>query len=95
MRKKYVLKPRVKIFLLFLIIGYFSVVFIKQEFKIREQYNEANALKQQIMEVREKNQELERLIQYTQSDEYIEKVARERLGWVKDGEIKFVEKKNK
>jgi len=95
MKKKYVLKPRVKILLLFLIIGYFSVIFIKQEFKIREQYDEANALRQQIMEVREKNQELERLIQYTQSDEYIEKVARERLGWVKDGEIKFVEKKNK
>jgi len=94
MKKKYVLKPRVKVFILFLIIGYFSVVFFKQELKIREQYDRADELRQQIAEVQEKNKELERLIQYTQSDEYIEKVARERLGWVKQGEIKFVEKKN-
>jgi cell division protein DivIC len=32
-----------------------------------------------------------RMIEYYQSDEYIEQYAREKLGWVKDGEIRFTE----
>lgn len=89
------LKPRVKIFIIFLVICYFSVAFVKQEVKMREQHEKADALRQQIADIQARNQELQRLIEYTKSDEYIEKVARERLGWVKEGEIKFVEKKNK
>ncbi len=82
-------------FIILLVICYFSVIFVKQEIKIRQQHAKADALRQQIAEMQSKNRELQRLIQYTQSDEYIEKVARERLGWVKEGEIKFIEKKNK
>jgi len=95
MKKKYILKPRLKIFIMFLAICYFSVAFVKQEIKMREQHERADALRQQIAEVQERNRELQRLIEYTQSDEYVEKVARERLGWVKEGEIKFIEKKSK
>lgn len=94
MKKKYVLKPRVKVFILLFVISYFSIAFLKQELKMRDQYDKADGLKQEIAEVQERNEELQRLIQYTKSDEFIEKVARERLGWVKEGEIKFIEKKN-
>ena len=51
-------------------------------------------LEQQIEQVEELNADLERQIEYTKSKEYIEKVARESFGWVKEGEIKFIEKKN-
>ena len=51
-------------------------------------------LQQQIEQVEELNADLERQIEYTKSPEYVEKVARERFGWVKKGEIKFIEKKN-
>lgn len=93
-RKRYVLKPRVKLFIALLVIGYFIFTFIQQELKIQEQYARMEALRQQIQQVEEYNAELERQIEYTKSDEYIEKAARERFGWVKKGEIKFIEKQN-
>ena len=93
-RKKYVLRPRMKIFLALLFLGYFGITMLKQEFKMNEQHDRIQHLKEEIAETEEINVDLERLIQYTESEEYIEKVARERLGWVKKGEIIFIEKKN-
>lgn len=58
-----------------------------------EQRERIHALKEQIAHTEDTNADLEHMIHYTDSDEYIEKVARERLGWVKKGEIIFIEKK--
>lgn len=94
-RRKYVFKTRTKIFVFLLFLGYFFVVFIKQEAKMNEQYKEIAELEQNIATVEEETQDLDRMIRYTDSEEYMERVARERLGWVKKGEIIFIEKKNK
>ena len=48
------------------------------------------ALSRQIEEEKEKKLELEGKQAYYESDEYIEKVAREQLGLVKSGELVFV-----
>ncbi|NLI60357.1 MAG: septum formation initiator family protein [Clostridiales bacterium] len=93
-RKRYVLKTRMKVFLALLFLGYFGIILIKQEIKMDDQAHKIEHLKEEIAQTEEMNAELERLIQYTESEEYIEKVARERLGWVKKGEIIFIEKKN-
>jgi cell division protein FtsB len=77
-----------------LVAGYFLLTFIQQELRMREQYANMDSLKQQIQQIEEYNAHLKRQIEYTKSEEYIEKVARERFGWVKKGEIKFIEKKN-
>ena len=76
-----------------LFLGYFGITILKQEIKLNEQKAEILHLQEQIAETEEVNAELERLIEYTESEEFIEKVARERLGWVKKGEIIFIEKK--
>lgn len=62
---------------------------------MNEQDEKIAHLKEQIAQVQDTNADLEKLIQYTESEEYVEKVARERLGWVKKGEIIFIEKKKK
>ncbi|MCM8901866.1 septum formation initiator family protein [Caldicoprobacter algeriensis] len=93
-RRRYVLKPRAKLMIAVLVVGYFIFTFIQQELKIREQHAQMEHLRQQIQQVEEYNAELERQIEYTKSEEYIEKAARERFGWVKKGEIKFIEKQN-
>ncbi|HZJ56707.1 MAG TPA: septum formation initiator family protein [Clostridia bacterium] len=93
-KKRYVLKPRLKIFLALLAIGYFGFNLLKQEIKINEQDDRILDLREKIVQAEDTNAELERLIQFTESEEYIEKVARERLGWVKKGEIIFIEKNN-
>ena len=92
-KKRYTLRLRTKIFLVLLFLGYFGITMLKQEIKLNEQRAEIQHLKEQIAETEEVNAELERLIEYTESEEFIEKVARERLGWVKKGEIIFIEKK--
>lgn len=93
-KKKYVLKPRIKIFLILVVLGYFGYTMLKQEIKMGDQNEKIQDLKNQIIQAEEMNADLDRLIQHTESEEYIEKVARERLGWVKKGEIIFIEKKN-
>lgn len=94
-KKRYVVKPRLKIFLALLALGYFGFSLLKQEIKLNQQNEEIQGLREQIAQTEDTNAELERLIQFTESEEYIEKVARERLGWVKKGEIIFIEKKKK
>jgi cell division protein DivIC len=94
-KKRYVVKPRLKIFLALLALGYFGFSLLKQEIKLNQQNEEIQGLREQIAQTEDTNAELERLIQFTESEEYIEKVARERLGWVKKGEIIFIEKNNK
>ena len=76
-----------------LALGYFGFSLLKQEIKLNQQNEEIQGLREQIAQTEDTNAELERLIQFTESEEYIEKVARERLGWVKKGEIIFIEKK--
>ena len=82
-KKRYVVKPRLKIFLALLALGYFGFSLLKQEIKLNQQNEEIQGLREQIAQTEDTNAELERLIQFTESEEYIEKVARERLGWVK------------
>lgn len=93
-RRRYVLKPRAKLMIAVLMIGYFIFTFVHQEIKMREQHVQMEHLRQKIQQVEEYNAELERQIEYTKSEEYVEKAARERFGWVKEGEIKFIEKQN-
>jgi cell division protein DivIC len=51
----------------------------------------AAALKQSIEEETERTQEIRDLKEYMQTDAYVEEVAREKLGLVKDNEIVFIE----
>ncbi|MGI6706057.1 MAG: FtsB family cell division protein [Clostridia bacterium] len=92
-RTRWRMKPRLKILIFTAIFLYVGMVLVQQEFKMREQRQEKAALLQKIEETREINEELRYKLEYMETDEYVEKAARERLGWIKKGEIKFVEKK--
>ncbi len=48
-------------------------------------------LKELIREETERTQEIKDLQEYMKSDEYLEKAAKEKLGFVKDGEIIYKE----
>lgn len=55
-----------------------------------EEYNEQKEeLQAQIDAENERTQEIEEYAKYTQTDEFVEEVAREKLGLVRDGEIVF------
>jgi len=48
-------------------------------------------LKEQIRAEEQRTQEIKELQEYMKSDEYLEKAAKEKLGFVKDGEIIYKE----
>lgn len=92
-KRRYVVKPRMKFTVVLLLFIYLAAIFTKQEFMLREQYRETRELERQIDQVRKENNDLERQIQYSESEGYIERMARENLGWVREGEKVFIEDK--
>ncbi|HPT78393.1 MAG TPA: septum formation initiator family protein [Candidatus Atribacteria bacterium] len=93
-KRKYVLKMRAKIMLVLLLLGYFLFVMAEQEIALSRQRADIDSLVQRIEQAQYDNEVLKRQIEYTKTPEYIEKIARSRLGWVKDNEIIFIEKKD-
>lgn len=61
--------------------------------KIKENNAKQARLEQQLADEQARTGEIEELQEYMQSDEYIEKIAKEKIGLVKDNEILFKENK--
>ena len=57
--------------------------------QLEEKEKVKQELENQILQEQERAEELEELEKQVQTDQYREKVAREKLGMVKDGEIVF------
>lgn len=74
-----------KVIIIF-IFAIFIFNYIKQEITIKRIEEDIVVSQKQLEELRNKNIELEADLKKTESDEYIEKLIRERLGMVKDGE---------
>jgi cell division protein DivIC len=91
-RRGYMLKLRTKLFLTMLFLSYFLFLFFQQSFEMQTQHDTMAQLKQEISQVQYENEVLSRQIEHTKSKEYIEQMARDRLGWVKEGETIFIEK---
>jgi len=92
-KRVYVLKFRTKLIITVLLLGYFLSAMIQQEWDMHNQNMQISDLKQEVFQVQHDNEVLSRQIALTESDGYIEQTARDRLGWVKDGETIFIEKK--
>ncbi|NLC43946.1 MAG: septum formation initiator family protein [Clostridiales bacterium] len=91
-RKGYTLKLRARLFITGVILCYFLFLIIQQSFDIQGQNNTVAELQNAITNVQLENEALSRQIDHTRSDDYIEQAARDKLGWVKDGETIFIEK---
>lgn len=61
--------------------------------KIQENNAKQAKIEQQLADEQARTEEIEELQEYMQSDEYIEKIAKEKIGLVKDNEIIFKENK--
>ncbi len=88
-RKRYV-KPRFWLMLMMVLACVFCCVFASQgQFMAQQaaQIEQLEALKDTALA---ENANLERKIDFAKTDEYIERVAREELGLLKPGEVRFV-----
>ncbi len=81
----------ISFFIVLAMLVYAIVMLLNQSRVIDEQKErEADLLRRQET-LEAEIHSLENELEYIGSDEYIEKIARERLGWVKEDEIKFID----
>jgi len=73
------------------ILVYFAVTFVKQQEEINSIRNEMKALEHKIEKEKEIQEELFKQQDIIETDEFIEKIAREKLGMVKEGERIYVD----
>lgn len=85
-RKKAVLTG---LFLLF--VGYIAAILLNQQMQLGYIKSQKQQISQQIEALKEENKLLEQQIKLANTDQYIEKAAREQLGMVKDGEVRYVD----
>lgn len=72
-----------------------ALIMVVQGFAVQPEINKnreaIDALKAEIESELEKKEEVDRMSENADSDEYIEKIARDRLGMVKKDEIVFID----
>ena len=74
-----------------LVIGFFSISVIKQVIVLKRIKSDISTQAQELEELKEKNIKLQAELDRAQSDnEYLEKLARERLGLIKEGEQQII-----
>lgn len=78
------------IFTLFL-IGYMGISFVNQSIEIRKYKSEIEDIKKQIQVEEKEIKGLEEDYKNYKKDEYVEKIAREKLKMVKPGEIIYID----
>lgn len=84
-------KATVGIFILLVIFLYLSYIAVNQQGLIYAKNQELNKLEEKIAEEKKINEELKKQSKMIESDEYIEKIAREKLGMVKKNERVYVD----
>jgi len=84
-------KSTIGIIVLLVIFLYFSYTAVKQQKLIYSKNIELDRIESKIQEEKELNEELKNEKEMIQTDEYIEKIAREKLGMVKENERVFVD----
>ena len=77
-----------KILILVLVV-YATVTLVSLQGQVNEKEAEAQALQKDILAAKQENLRLEQAIDTLDTDEGVENVAREKLGWVAEGEIVF------
>ncbi len=77
--------------LLLVVVAFLCVLYHEQQEKF-ELEQEIKQLSQQAVEAAKYNNEIKDRIKYSDEDEYVEKIAREKLNMIKDDEVIYINK---
>lgn len=88
-RRRHSVKPKFLLILSAVLIAAFCFVLNSQEVKLREIEAEQQQLTLELNGLKIEEQRIERMIEYSHTDEYLIQYAREKLGYVMPGEILF------
>lgn len=86
-------KINVKKIILVVACIYIGVIFVRQQIIIKNIKKEITQKNVELQKVKNRNQLLEDEVKMSNTDEYIEKIAREKLGLIKPGEEMVLDKK--
>jgi cell division protein FtsB len=90
MKKKFNIKGLVLIF----VLVYVSYLFIQQQATMSRQKKELQKYNVELQKKKEEKKTLQDEVELSKTDKYIEKLAREILGLVKEGETPVMDNKN-
>jgi cell division protein FtsB len=74
------------------LLAYFGVLVIQQEIELHSIEQQKQELQQQIEEAQAEGNAYRSAIEKVESETYVEREARDKLGLVKDGELQFIAK---
>jgi cell division protein FtsB len=83
-------KFRIRHLLFAIVICYFGYVLVNQQLTIMRMKNDINKYSEQNSKLTEENENIKNQIDFAQTDEYKERLARERMGLIKPGETVYV-----
>lgn len=83
-------KSRLPAVVLSLLLVYLVISFCSQFSKLSSMQRDVRNIQQQVQEMQQKNAALREELRLAQSDAYIEKTAREKIGLIKPGETRIV-----
>lgn len=72
------------------LVCYFGYTLLSQQLMISRKKSELCKYKEQNKKIEEENKYLSDQIEYSKTDEYKEKLAREKIGLIKPGEVVYV-----
>ncbi len=87
---KYRMKPRLKAFILLMIVLAVVSTLITQELELNRLNKDKAEIISKINDLKADNEYIQQQIDAADTDEFVENVAREKLGMVKQGEIKYM-----
>ena len=85
-------KKKKKLIFYFLIACFFGAIFLRQQITIYKLNNEYKSYSEQMDKLTMRKTELNEKYKLTQREDYVEKLAREKLGLIRPGEILFIDK---
>lgn len=79
-------KIKIKTLAVLTIFGVFIIAFVRQEFTMKRLNNNIATKNEELQQLQEENVKLQDEVDRVNSDSYIERLARERLGMIRSGE---------
>ena len=86
---------RLKIFLIAALLIYFSVTFVQQQIKINTIKSNTQATKNEISEEKQKSAEMKEQMKEKNYLSRVEDIARDKLGYLKENEVLFIDSSSK
>ena len=83
-------RSRIPILIGVFLLAYMAFSFYSQFNKLANMRNDVSSIQQQMQDLQQKNASLREELRMVQSDAYIEKTAREKIGLIKPGETRVI-----